>query len=50
MKKILQTQRKHQTTITAHLKLMLMIFTLVAASFAAGYYAASAQIAAMLNN
>jgi len=39
---------EHKTTITAHLEMMLMIFTLAAFFFAAGYFVASAQIASML--
>ncbi len=41
-------RNEHKTTITAHLEMMLVIFTLAAFFFAAGYYLASAQIASML--
>jgi hypothetical protein len=41
-------RNEHKTTITAHLEMMLMIFTLAAVSFACGYFVASAQIASML--
>ncbi len=41
-------RNEHKTTITAHLEMMLMIFTLAAVSFAAGYFVASAQISSML--
>ncbi len=39
---------EHKTTITAHLEMMLMIFTLAALCFAAGYYFAAVQFAAMV--
>jgi hypothetical protein len=41
-------RNEHKTTITAHLEMMLMIVLLVAVSFAAGYYVAASQIAALL--
>ena len=41
---------QNKITITAHIEMMLMIFTLAALIFAAGYFVASAEIAAMLNN
>jgi hypothetical protein len=42
-------QGPHKTTITAHLEMMLLIFTLAAVIFAAGYYVAAAQIAQYSN-
>jgi hypothetical protein len=41
-------RNEHKTTITAHLEMMLMVFLIVAVSFACGYFVASAQIAALL--
>ena len=41
-------RREHKTEITAHLELMLMILTLAAVIFAAGYYVAAMQIAALV--
>ncbi|MCA1622541.1 MAG: hypothetical protein LC768_01455 [Acidobacteria bacterium] len=41
---------QHKNTVTAHIEMMLMIFTLAAVSFACGFYLASAHIAAMLTN
>ncbi len=41
--------QQHKTTIAAHLEMMLMIFTLAAVIFAAGYYVAAVQIAQYSN-
>ena len=41
--------KQYKTTITAHLEMMLVIFTLAAVIFAAGYYVAAAQIAQYSN-
>ncbi len=41
-------ESQHKTTITAHTQMMLMIFTMAAVSFAAGFYVAAMQIAAMV--
>jgi hypothetical protein len=42
-------RREHKTEITAHAQMMLMILTLAAVIFAARYYVAAMQIAAMVS-
>jgi nitrate reductase NapE component len=41
-------RRKNETA--TDIELAIMLFVLIACSFAAGYYVAAAQLAAMLNN
>ncbi len=49
MKNELNTDRRKSET-ASDVELALMLFVLIVVSFAAGYYAASAQIAAMMAN
>ncbi len=41
-------RREHKTEITAHAQMMLMILTLAAVIFAAGYYVAMSEAAALV--
>jgi hypothetical protein len=46
----MRNKNNTNTNQTASIKTLLLIFTVAAVSFAAGFYLATAQIAAMLTN
>ncbi len=48
MKNIHPKQAKYKTTTGAHIQMLLMVFTIAAVAFSAGYYLATAQAIAMV--